>query len=227
MILTGAGISAESGIATFRDSNGLWENHSVEDVATPQGFRKDPHLVHRFYNERRKQMKSVHPNKAHKALVELEQAWDGDFLLVTQNIDNLHDLAGSKNLIHMHGELNKIICYSCGHKIEHTEDLSTDMVCPSCQVLGQMRPDVVWFGESPYQMGNIYAGLVMADIFVSIGTSGMVYPAAGFAETVYHNGRNASIIEINPDPCGNGFFNREIKDKATIGVRKLVAELLK
>jgi NAD-dependent deacetylase len=219
VILTGAGISAESGISTFRDANGLWENHRIEDVASPQAFRRDPETVHRFYNLRRAQLKTVQPNAAHFALAALERAWDGQghFLLVTQNVDNLHERAGGAKLFHMHGEMRKIRCAACGDVCAHEEDITTAMACAACGRPARLRPDVVWFGEIPYHMEDIERALERADIFAAIGTSGLVYPAAGFAEIARQNGRGCRTVEINPNPTG-GAFTEIIAANATAGV---------
>jgi NAD-dependent deacetylase len=225
VILTGAGISAESGISTFRDTNGLWETHRFEDVASPNAFRKDPTTVHRFYNQRRAQLKSVFPNPAHIALAELERAWTtkGDFLLVTQNVDDLHERAGSKQMIHMHGELRKIKCSLCKSTHYHEEDAGIDLKCMKCGALGAMRPDVVWFGEVPYRMDDINTAIEAADIFVAIGTSGVVYPAASFAKEAKFNGRGCRTIEINPNPSGNYAFDDIIEANASQGVPQWVS----
>lgn len=196
VILTGAGISAESGLKTFRDNNGLWENHRVEEVATPEAFARNPALVHRFYNLRRQQLREVQPNAAHKALAELEAAWPGDFLLVSQNVDDLHRRAGSKRLLNMHGQLRSIWCTSCDNRLIWEEDLSIDQECPRCRVKGDLRPDIVWFGEMPYHMDEICEALNHCDYFVSIGTSGNVYPAAGFVQMCP---KKCLTIEINKD----------------------------
>ncbi len=223
VILTGAGMSAESGIATFRDARGLWENHRLEDVASPAAFRRDPATVHRFYNLRRAQLKIVAPNAAHQALAALERAWEGrgNFLLVTQNVDDLHERAGSKKLRHIHGELRKLRCAGCDDVIAHTEDAGVALGCAACGKTGMMRPEVVWFGEMPYHMEEIYAGLEQADIFVAIGTSGVVYPAAGFAEAARGNGRGCRTIEINPSPTGSPAFRAVIAKTAVQGVAEL------
>jgi NAD-dependent deacetylase len=226
VILTGAGISAESGISTFRDANGLWENHRIEDVASPNAFRRDPETVHRFYNLRRAQLKTVIPNAAHRALTALERAWEGQggFLLVTQNVDDLHERAGSKNLLHMHGEMRKIRCAACGDVRPHEEDITTAMSCPTCARSGALRPDIVWFGEIPYHMEAIVNALDRADIFCAIGTSGLVYPAAGFAEAARHNGRRCKTVEINPNPTG-GVFTEIIAANAVAGVPRWIESL--
>ncbi len=196
VILTGAGISAESGIRTFRAQDGLWEQHRLEDVATPEGFERDPELVHRFYNERRARLQSsaVRPNPAHEALARLEREWPGEILLVTQNIDDLHERAGSRRLVHMHGELLKARCARTGIVAEWRENLSTKTKCPCCSAMGALRPHVVWFGEMPLEMPGILAALEECDVFAAIGTSGQVYPAAGFVESVP---RRAQTVELN------------------------------
>lgn len=224
VILTGAGVSAESGLRTFRDNNGLWEDHRVEDVASPEGFARDPALVHRFYNLRRAQLAEpgVQPNAAHRALAELEKKWRGDFLLVTQNVDNLHRRAGSKKMLSMHGELEKIFCAHCDHRREWLADLSTDTACPACEMSGGLRPDIVWFGEMPYHMDEIFARLECADLFVSIGTSGNVYPAAGFV----HAAQGARKIEINlEDTPVSGSFSEHRSGPAGIEVPRWVREM--
>ena len=182
LILTGAGISAESGIPTFRAADGLWENHRVVDVATPEGFARDPDLVHTFYNERRAKLLSqeVAPNPAHFALGELAQK--ADLTLITQNIDNLHERGGASEVIHMHGELTKAWCTACDKRSSWMEPMDRHSTCPQCGTAGHMRVDVVWFGEIPYQMDRIELALRQADIFAAIGTSAHVYPAAGFVQ---------------------------------------------
>ncbi|WP_353218439.1 NAD-dependent deacylase, partial [Sandarakinorhabdus sp.] len=181
VILTGAGISAESGVPTFRAADGLWEGHSIEDVATPQAFRRNPELVQRFYDDRRAFLGAVVPNAAHDALARLDGAWTGDLLLVTQNVDDLHSRAGSQRLLHMHGELLSALCTACGAANRHDGPLRTNPPCPACgRAGGSLRPDIVWFGEMPYHMDRITAAIARCDLFVSIGTSGAVYPAAGF-----------------------------------------------
>ncbi len=225
VILTGAGISAEAGIRTFRASDGLWENHRIEDVATPEAFNRNPDLVHQFYNSRRKQLleAELKPTIAHKALVELEQKWKGDFLIVTQNVDNLHSRAGSKKLLHMHGELQKIFCAFCTKKSEWFHDLSRTEACTHCHFEGRLRPDIVWFGEMPYHLDAIYERLDDCDIFISIGTSGNVYPAAGFAD---HTTAERKIeVNIAGTEISNRFTEHRI-GPASLEVKKLVDELL-
>lgn len=194
VILTGAGISAESGIDTFRAAGGLWEQHRVEDVATPEGFLRDPALVQRFYDARRQAVQGVKPNAAHHALARLDAEWDGDLLIVTQNVDDLHERAGARRVLHMHGELLSALCAACEARHRWTEPLIDGPACPACGAQA-LRPDVVWFGEMPYEMDRIYAALRRADLFVSIGTSGAVYPAAGFVRDARELG--AVTLEIN------------------------------
>ena len=227
VILTGAGISAESGIRTFRDSNGLWENHRVEDVASPAGFARDPELVINFYNQRRQQLLSgdVHPNAAHQALATLEKEHSADVLLVTQNVDDLHERAGSKNLIHIHGQLLEKRCTHCDLVSEVRTDLSTDDTCDSCAASGTLRPNIVWFGEMPFQMERIEAALQQCDLFVSIGTSGAVYPAAGFVGAA--NAAGAETVILNLDPSDNSeAFDQSLYGPATEVVPKFIQQLL-
>lgn len=197
VVLTGAGISAESGIKTFRASDGLWEEHRIEDVATPEGFVANPDLVHRFYNQRRQPLlgNEVVPNRAHHALSLLEAGFTGRFLLVTQNIDNLHEQAGSQRVLHMHGEILKMRCGNTGRIFECKDDISTRDRCPCCADTGQLRPHIVWFGEMPLYMDEINRELENCDLFISIGTSGNVYPAAGFVE--FANRVGARTLEVN------------------------------
>ena len=225
VILTGAGISAESGVDTFRDKDGIWSRVNVEDVATPQGFIRNPAMVHAFYNERRAGLAGVKPNAAHHALARLEKAFAGDFLIVTQNIDDLHEQAGSEKIIHMHGELKRALCASCGMRSDAQGDLSLDTTCPHCRSIGYMRPDVVWFGEMPYHMDRIYAALADCDLFVAIGTSGTVYPAAGFIEEARAGG--ARTLELNLEPTeGTNRFSDAIHGKATEIVPEWVGRVL-
>lgn len=226
VILTGAGISAESGLGTFRDKDGLWTKYDLEDVATPQGFARDPDLVHAFYNARRANLRAAAPNPAHFALARLEAELDGRVLVVTQNIDDLHERAGTSHLIHMHGELFKIRCENCQAISEWTGDLSRDTPCRACQLPGGLRPHVVWFGEMPLHMGAIYAALDQCDLFLSIGTSGNVYPAAGFVEEVRHKGR-AHTVELNLDPSeGTTLFAEHVHGPASDVVPAYVEKLV-
>lgn len=199
VVLTGAGISAESGLKTFRDSGGLWEGHRMEDVATPEAFARDPVMVHSFYNMRRRQLiESAHSNAAHKALAQFEEKFDGQFLLVTQNVDNLHEQGGSQNIIHMHGELLKAQCIDTMKVFEVEEDITIDSPCSCCNKPGNLRPHIVWFGEIPLQMERIEKALATCDLFISIGTSGEVYPAAGFVQAA--NWARAMTVELNMEP---------------------------
>lgn len=197
VILTGAGISAESGIDTFRDSGGLWEQHAIEDVATPEGFARDPDLVFGFYDARRAALANVKPNAAHVALAKLERECSGSLLLVTQNVDDLHERGGSMNVCHMHGRLKSALCTSCETRSPWEGPMIDRPPCPICQA-PTLRPDVVWFGEIPYQMRRIEEALLQCDLFVSIGTSGAVYPAAGFVQQAKRFG--AHTLELNLEP---------------------------
>lgn len=225
VILTGAGISVESGIPSFRDRDGIWARHDWRDYATPDAFARNPGRVQEFYNKRRRAMARTRPNEAHIALARLEAAFGGSFLLVTQNIDNLHEEAGSKKLIHMHGELNSALCEACGIRSPWLGDITIDAQCTSCQAVGRLRPDVVWFGEMPYQMDRIYRALGEAELFVSIGTSGHVYPAADFVDEARLNG--AHTVELNLEPSENASsFAEAIRGKATEIVPAFVDRLL-
>ena len=224
VVLTGAGISADSGLASFRGADGLWEGHRVEDVATPEGFRRDPALVHQFYDARRSRLGEVEPNAAHKALARLDAEWHGELLIVTQNVDDLHERAGAKRLLHMHGELTKGWCLACDDRFAWQGPMGQEANCPTCQTAGQVRPDIVWFGEMPYDMERIERALQKADLFVSIGTSGAVYPAAGFVQTARYCG--ARCIEMNLEPSqGSIFFDESRMGRAKEVVPAWVEEL--
>jgi NAD-dependent deacetylase len=203
VVLTGAGISAESGIRTFRASDGLWEDHRIEDVASPEGFRRNPELVQHFYNMRRAQIlePQIQPNAAHVALAQLEQALGDHFLLVTQNVDNLHERAGSKRLLHMHGELLKVRCMRTRQVFSFATAITAETMCACCQKTGALRPHIVWFGEIPLYMDEIEQAISQCDVFLSIGTSGVVYPAAGFVQLAQYAG--ARTIEINLEAAAN------------------------
>lgn len=207
VVLTGAGISAESGIRTFRAADGLWEEHRVEDVATPEGFRRDPTLVQAFYNTRRRQLQQpeIQPNAAHRALAELESMLGDRFLLVTQNIDDLHERAGSTRVLHMHGELLKARCATSGQVIDWKGDLTLEERCTCCQFPSALRPHVVWFGEMPIGMDRIYTALEKANLFIAIGTSGHVYPAAGFVHEAKLQGAHTVELNLEPSQVGNEF----------------------
>ncbi len=209
VILTGAGISAESGLATFRGPDGLWEGHRVEDVCTPEALARDPALVQQFYDARRAALAAVEPNAAHRALARLDAAWPGDLLIVTQNVDDLHEQAGAKRLLHMHGELKSALCRACDARSRWAGELAHGPACPACGAKGALRPDIVFFGEIPYGMDAIDRALARADLFVSIGTSGAVYPAAGFVRTAHHHG--AATLELNLDPSAGSIFFDETR----------------
>jgi NAD-dependent deacetylase len=225
VILTGAGVSAESGLATFRGPDGLWEGHPVEDVATPEAFERDPEMVHKFYDERRAKLDTVEPNAAHRALARLDAEWPGELLLVTQNVDDLHERAGSKRLVHMHGENKKAWCLACDTRSAWNGPMGTAAKCPSCGEIGLMRPDIVWFGEMPYEMEQVEEALRRCDLFVSIGTSGAVYPAAGFVQTARYCG--AKVLEMNLEPSlGSIFFEESRTGPASELVPQWVDEVL-
>lgn len=221
VVLTGAGISAESGLATFRASDGLWENHHIEDVATPEGFDRDPLLVHRFYNARRSAAAAARPNPAHLALAEL--ATRHEVTLITQNVDDLHERGGSPEVIHMHGELRGALCAGCQHRWDAPPEMQPGDGCPACGA-AHTRPDIVWFGEMPYHMDRIWEVLAKAEIFAAIGTSGNVYPAAGFVQYASHSG--AACIELNLDASSNASeFDKRILGPASLTVPEWVRSL--
>jgi len=224
VVLTGAGVSAESGLKTFRDAGGLWEGHDPREVATPEAFARDPDLVHRFYDARRRQLRDVAPNAAHLALARLEREIGHDVLLVTQNVDDLHERAGSRNVLHMHGELLKARCLACGARVEWRDDLLPRPPCPRCGVRA-LRPDVVWFGEVPYHLDEVYDALWDCDLFAAIGTSGTVHPAAGFVRTASSAG--ARTVEMNLARSEvAGAFDEVREGTATVVVPAWVEEVL-
>ena len=226
VILTGAGVSAESGLATFRGPDGLWEGYRVEDVCTPEAFRRDSALVQSFYDARRAKLKTVAPNAAHRALARLDAEWPGELLIVTQNVDDLHERAGATRALHMHGELKSAWCLACDARVPWEEELGSGPACPACGAAGRLRPDIVWFGEMPYQMERIDRALMDADLFVSIGTSGAVYPAAGFVQTARYAG--ARTLELNLEPSlGSVFFQESRTGPAGELVPVWVEEMLK
>jgi len=228
VILTGAGISKESGLDTFRDKDGLWAKVELEDVATLDGYARNPQLVQDFYNSRRQTLldPAIQPNAAHHALVKLERDWPGRVTVITQNIDDLHDRAGQRNLIHMHGELLKARCDACGAVHGWRDAIRLNSECPDCGRAGQLRPHVVWFGEMPLMLEAIYQALTRADLFIAIGTSATVYPAAGFVQVLREAGR-ARTVEINLERSDlASLFNERRYGPATELVPKLVAELL-
>jgi NAD-dependent deacetylase len=224
VILTGAGISAESGLRTFRAADGLWEDHRVEDVATPQAFRRDPDLVQRFYDERRANILDAQPNSAHEALARLDREWPGELLIVTQNIDDLHERAGAMRVLHMHGEGLSAWCTACDARHRWTGTLRDNPPCPACGERA-LRPDIVWFGEMPYRMDEIFTALGKAGLFVSIGTSGAVYPAAGFVQEAKSHGARA--LELNLERSqGSQWFDESRLGPASALVPQWVAEVL-
>ncbi|EOY5416178.1 Sir2 family NAD+-dependent deacetylase [Cronobacter turicensis] len=228
VVLTGAGISAESGIRTFRAADGLWEEHRVEDVATPEGFARNPQLVQEFYNARRRQLQQpeIQPNAAHLALARLEEAFGDRFLLVTQNIDNLHERAGNINVVHMHGELLKVRCSQSGQVLEWTGDVTPGDKCHCCQFPAPLRPHVVWFGEMPLGMDRIYEALARADVFIAIGTSGHVYPAAGFVHEAKLQGAHTVELNLEPSQVGSEFEEKHYGLASQV-VPEYVEKLLK
>jgi NAD-dependent deacetylase len=224
VVLTGAGISAESGIATFRGPGGLWEGHRVEDVCTPQALARDPGLVHRFYDLRRAALAGVEPNAAHRALARLDTEWPGELLIVTQNVDDLHERAGAARLLHMHGELKSALCADCGDRRGWEGAMPPGTACALCGSPA-LRPDIVFFGEMPYAMDVIERAISRADLFVSIGTSGAVYPAAGFVQTARYHG--ARTLELNLDRSeGSGWFHESRLGSAGVLVPEWVESVL-
>lgn len=225
VILTGAGISAESGIATFRDADGLWENHDPMEIATPEAFARNPGLVYRFYNARRGKLVEAQPNAAHRALARLEREFPGTVFLVTQNVDDLHERGGCTQVCHMHGELGAVLCQHCGERRPALEDYDGASSCTRCNEPGGLRPDVVWFGEMPYHMAEIEAHISRCSLFLAIGTSGVVYPAAGFVQEALRWG--AHTVEINKELSEvTGLFHEQRQGLATVEVEKIVEELL-
>jgi NAD-dependent deacetylase len=224
VILTGAGISAESGLRTFRADDGLWEEHPVEQVATPEGFRRDPDLVQRFYDQRRADVQAAQPNAAHLALGRLDREWSGELLIVTQNIDDLHERGGASRVLHMHGEALSAWCTACDARLPWTATLRDNPPCPCCGQ-AELRPDIVWFGEKPYRMDDIYRAIAGADLFVSIGTSGAVYPAAGFVQEAQRIG--ARTLELNLErSLGSAMFAETRLGPASALVPEWVDEVL-
>ena len=226
VVLTGAGISAESGLGTFRDKDGIWTQVNLEDVATPQGYARDPGKVHAFYNFRRQGLREAQPNAAHRALARLEEHLGDRLTLVTQNVDDLHERAGSRRVVHMHGELLGALCAACEHRWRWPDvEMSTAAACPACAAAGRVRPDVVWFGEMPYRMDEIFELIGEADLFAAIGTSGQVYPAAGFVMDARTAG--AETVEINLERTdSSGLFDRHVLGPASEAVPRWVDKVL-
>lgn len=225
-ILTGAGISAESGLATFRSSNGLWNNHRVEDVASIEGFERNPSLVHEFYNNLKIEIQNVNPNAAHRAITELQQKYSAEVNVITQNVDTLHEKAGNRNVYHIHGQINQAVCLNCGNVVETWGKIDTHTECPQCNVSSIMKPNIVFFGENLLCMDKVETLLRKCDLFISIGTSGMVFPAAGFVQTAKYYG--AETMEFTLDTTANNYlFDKHIYGKAGETFPKFVDELLK
>ncbi len=225
LVLTGAGVSAESGLATFRSSNGLWNNHKVEDVATIEAFERNPEYVHDFYNEMKPALLAAQPNNAHKALARLEKEYSGQVHIVTQNVDTLHEKAGSQKVLHIHGQINQVVCLNCGQVLETWGDVNTMTVCNNCHVAGMMKPNIVFFGESLLKMTETERLLRSCDLFISVGTSGVVYPAAGFVQTAKYFG--AKTVEFNLEQTSNNYlFDRHIYGKCGETIPLFVEELL-
>lgn len=226
VILTGAGISAESGLATFRASNGLWNNHKVEDVATIEAFERNPAYVHDFYNELKPELAAAKPNPAHLAITRLQNEYPAQTSIITQNVDTLHEKAGSRNIYHIHGQINQARCLNCGHILETFGDVDTETVCPHCQISGMMKPNIVFFGENLLYMDKVDRLLADCDLFLSVGTSGVVFPAASFVQIAKLNG--AATFEFNLEPTSNNFyFDRHIFGPAGTTLPAFVDELIK
>lgn len=226
VILTGAGISAESGLATFRASNGLWNNHKVEDVATIEAFERNPAYVHEFYNELKKELITTQPNAAHLAITRLQKEYPANISVITQNVDTLHEKAGNQNIYHIHGQINQAVCLNCGHILETFGDVDTETVCPQCQVSGMMKPNIVFFGENLLCMDEVDTLLRHCDLFISVGTSGVVFPAAAFVQTAKYYG--AQTFEFNLETTSNNFyFDKHILGPAGTTLPDFVEKLIK
>ncbi len=204
VILTGAGISAESGLATFRSSNGLWNNHKVEDVASIEGFERNPALVHDFYNNLKTEIQQAKPNPAHLAITKLQQKYPATISVITQNVDTLHEKANNENIYHIHGQINQAVCLNCGQILETFGDVDTETTCSSCQTTGMMKPNIVFFGENLLHMNKVERLLQNCDLFISIGTSGVVFPAAAFVQTAKYYG--ADTWEFTLEPTANNYY---------------------
>ena len=226
VILTGAGISAESGLATFRSANGLWNNHKVEDVATIEAFERNPAYVHEFYNELKKELVKAKPNAAHLAITKLQNEYPAQISVITQNVDTLHEKAGNKNVYHIHGQINQAMCLNCGHILETFGDVDTETTCPHCGIAGMMKPNIVFFGENLLCIEKVDRLLANCDLFLSIGTSGVVFPAASFVQIAKYN--NARTLEFNLEPTSNNYyFDKHIYGQAGTTLPAFVDELLK
>lgn len=226
VILSGAGISAESGLATFRSADGLWNNHRVEDVATVEAFARNPDYVHDFYNQMRPELLAAKPNAAHLAISELQKKYNANISIVTQNIDTLHEKAGNKNVFHIHGQINQIVCLNCGHVFETWGDVSSEDTCPHCNIRAMLKPNIVFFGENLLYMDKVEQLLNSCDLFISVGTSGVVYPAAGFVQIAKYHGANT--VELNLEDTSNNYlFDRHIFGKAGTTLPSFIDELIK
>lgn len=226
VILSGAGISAESGLATFRSADGLWNNHRVEDVATVEAFASNPDYVHDFYNQMRPELLAAKPNAAHLAISELQKKYNANISIVTQNIDTLHEKAGNKNVFHIHGQINQIVCLNCGHVFETWGDVSSEDTCPHCNIRAMLKPNIVFFGENLLYMDKVEQLLNSCDLFISVGTSGVVYPAAGFVQIAKYHGANT--VELNLEDTSNNYlFDRHIFGKAGTTLPTFIDELIK
>ena len=225
VVLTGAGISAESGLATFRSSNGLWNNHRVEDVATIEAFQRNPEFVHDFYNQMKPELLAAKPNPAHLALTKLQDNYPAPVSIITQNVDTLHEKAKSRNIYHIHGQINQAVCLNCGHVLETWNDVTTETVCSQCSVAGMMKPNIVFFGENLLYMDKVERLLASCDLFISVGTSGVVFPAAAFVQTAKLYG--AETYEFNLEKTSNNFyFAHHIFGKAGETLPPFIDELL-
>lgn len=224
-VLTGAGISAESGLATFRSSNGLWNNHRVEDVATIEAFHRNPAYVHDFYNQMKPELQQAKPNAAHLALTRLQKEYPAQIDIITQNVDTLHEKAGNKNIWHIHGQINQAVCLNCGHVLETFGDVDTETTCSNCQVTGMMKPNIVFFGENLLYMDKVERILDNCDLFLSVGTSGVVFPAASFVQTAKYHG--ADTYEFNLELSSNNYcFDHHILGKAGDTLPEFVDDLI-
>ena len=225
-VLTGAGISAESGLATFRSSNGLWNNHKVEDVASIEGFERNPALVHDFYNDLKLEIQKAKPNAAHLAVTRLQREYPAEVNVITQNVDTLHEKAGNQNIYHIHGQINQAVCLNCGRILETFGDVDTETVCPHCHIAGMMKPNIVFFGENLLCMDKVDRLLSECDLFLSIGTSGVVFPAASFVQIAKYN--NAKTYEFNLEPTSNNYdFDHHVYGPAGTTLPAFVDEMIR
>ncbi len=226
VILTGAGISAESGLSTFRSENGLWNNHRVEDVATIEAFKRNPAYVHDFYNDLKKEILQAKPNAAHLAITQFQKEYPAEIAVITQNVDLLHEKAGNSNVYHIHGQIDQAVCLNCGQTVGASGDIDTETVCPNCGVIGMMKPNIVFFGENLLCMDKVDELLRRCDLFLSVGTSGVVFPAAAFVQTAKYHG--AATYEFNMEPTSNNFyFDHHIMGPAGTTLPAFVEEMIR